>query len=98
MKESNQNCVFKSKLFGVKPTSSVSCPRGYFRKIQAANQRQAVQLSAQFEATDLEPLAAPGSAPPERFQERGWAGGLPGTAGLWPESDPAGSSSDRLSL
>lgn len=41
-------------------------------------------------------MAAPWSAAPERLQEEGWAGGLPGTAGLWPESDPAGSSSDRL--
>lgn len=52
--------------------------------------------SGQYEGTNLETVAAPGSAAPERLQEEGWAGGLPGTAGLWPESDPAGSSSDRL--
>lgn len=40
--------------------------------------------------------AAPGEEAPERLREEGWADGLPGTAGLWPESDPAGSSSDPL--
>jgi len=36
------------------------------------------------------------AAAPEELQDEGWAGGLPGTAGLWPESDPEGSSSDQL--
>lgn len=54
--------------------------------------------SGQYDGTNLEKQAAPGSAAPERLQEAGWAGGLPDTAGLWTESDPAGSSSDQLSL
>ena len=50
------------------------------------------------DGTNLEEEAAPGSEAPERLQEAGWADGLPDTAGLWTELDPASSSSDQLSL
>lgn len=43
-------------------------------------------------ATNPELGGAPGRLAPGRFWGEEWEGGLPDTAGLWPELDPAGSS------